>query len=140
MAIKQKNDEQKSRLLEVLSTDYKWENLLLGLLATIAAALAFVIILNKGPLYIDPSFPVLGERKNALIFAWVLFGIAVFGLALVVYPFFLPAIPELKQITWPTRKMFWDHAARTFIFLIIVTGFIFVFDIAAERLLKLLGM
>ena len=36
MAYKVKNKEEKFKLLEVLTKEYKWENLLLGVLATIA--------------------------------------------------------------------------------------------------------
>ena len=95
-----KNEEQKSKLLEVLTTEYKWENLLLGILATISAALALMIISGNTLLQIREDFPILGEGNNGLIFAWVLFIISLFGLALVIYPFFLPAIPELRKISW----------------------------------------
>ncbi len=84
MAIKQKNEEQKSKLLEVLTTEYKWENLLLGILATISAALALMIISGNTLLQIRDDFPILGEGNNGLIFAWVLFIISLFGLILVV--------------------------------------------------------
>ena len=135
MAIKQKPVEQKSKLLEVLTTEYKWENLLLGILATISAALALMIISGNVLLQIDPNFPILGQGNNGLIFAWVLFAISIFGLILVIYPFILPAIPELKKITWPTFPKFLDHATRTLIFLFIVTGFILIYNFLILRLL-----
>lgn len=128
MAIKQKQVEQKSKLLEVLTTEYKWENLLLGILATFSGALALMIISGNRLLQIDSDFPILGQGNNGIIFAWVLFGISLFGLALVIYPFFLPAIPELKKITWPTLPKFLDHSVRTLIFLFILTGFILLFN------------
>lgn len=129
MAIKQKQTEEQSKLIQVLTTEYKWENLLLGVLATISAALALTIISGKGPFRIGDDFPILSQGNNGLIFAWVLFAISVFGLALVIYPFFLPAIPELKKISWPTLPKFIDHAVRTLIFLFIITGIVFVFNI-----------
>ena len=135
MAIKQKQVEQKSKLLEVLTTEYKWENLLLGILATISAALALMIISGNVLLQIDPNFPILGQGNNGLIFAWVLFAISIFGLILVIYPFILPAIPELKKITWPTFPKFLDHAVRVLIFIFIVTGFILIYNFLILRLL-----
>ena len=135
MAIKQKPVEQKSKLLEVLTTEYKWENLLLGVLATISAALALMIISGNVLLQIDPNFPILGQGNNGLIFAWVLFAISIFGIILVVYPFILPAIPELKKITWPTFPKFLDHAVRVLIFIFIVTGFILIYNFLILRLL-----
>lgn len=135
MAIKQKQVEQKSKLLEVLTTEYKWENLLLGILATLSGALALMIISGNSLLEINQNFPVLGQGNNGIIFAWVLFAISLFGLALVIYPFFLPAIPELKKITWPTFPKFLDHAVRTLIFLFLLTGFILLFNLLITTLL-----
>ena len=135
MAIKQKEVEQKSKLLEVLTTEYKWENLLLGILATLSGALALMIISGNSLLTINSDFPILGQGNNGIIFAWVLFAISLFGLALVIYPFFIPAIPELKKISWPTFPKFVDHAVRTIIFLIILAGIILVFNILITNLL-----
>ncbi|MBE0701030.1 MAG: preprotein translocase subunit SecE [Acholeplasmataceae bacterium] len=135
MAIKQKNVEQKSKLLEVLTTEYKWENLLLGILATLSGALALMIISGNTLLEINPNFPILGQEPNGLIFAWVLFAISLFGLILVIYPFFLPALPELKKITWPTRSKFIDHSIRVLIFLFILTSIVLVYNILIIRLL-----
>lgn len=135
MAIKQKQVEQKSKLLEVLTTEYKWENLLLGILATLSGALAMMIISGSTLLQINENFPILGQGNNGIIFAWVLFAISVFGLILVVYPFFLPAIPELKKITWPSWPKFLDHSVRVLIFLIILTGMLLLYDILIVRLL-----
>ncbi len=135
MAIRQKPDEQKSKLLEVLTTEYKWENLLLGVLATLSGALSLMIISGSTLLQINENFPILGQGNNGIIFAWVLFAISVFGLILVIYPFFLPAIPELKKITWPTWPKFLDHAVRVLIFLFILTGMLLLYDILIIRLL-----
>jgi preprotein translocase subunit SecE len=136
MAIKQKQVEQKSKLLEVLTTEYKWENLLLGILATLSGALALMIISGNQLLEINENFPILGQGNNGVIFAWVLFAISLFGLALVIYPFFLPALPELKKITWPTFPKFLDHAVRTLIFLLILTSFILLFNMVATALIN----
>jgi preprotein translocase subunit SecE len=64
-----------------------------------------------------------------------LFAISIFGLILVIYPFFLPAIPELKKITWPTFPKFVDHSVRVLIFLFILTGFILLYNLLIIRLL-----
>lgn len=135
MAIKQKPTEQKSKLVEILTTEYKWENLLLGILATVSGALALMIISGNQLLQISPSFPILGQEPNGLIFAWVLFIISLFGLILVIYPFFLPAIPELKKITWATKSKFIDNSVRTLIFLFVLTGVILLYNILILRLL-----
>jgi len=135
MAIKQKTVETKSKLIEVLTTEYKWENLLLGILATLSGALALMIISGNSLLQINENFPILGQGNNGVIFAWVLFAISIFGLILVIYPFFLPAIPELKKITWPSFPKFVDHSVRVLIFLFILTGVILLYNLLIIRLL-----
>ena len=135
MAIKQKTEEQKSKLIEVLTKEYRWENLLLGMLAVVSGALAVSIIVGVSWLIPpDASFPLIGG-DNFYIFAWILLVISVFGLLLVIYPFFLPAIPEIRKITWPTKKKFVDNSVRVVIFLVILTGFLLLFDFLVIRLL-----
>lgn len=135
MAIKVKNVEEKSKLVEVLSKEYKWENLLLGILATLSAGLALMIISGNSLLQINPNFPILGQEPNGTIFSYVLLVISVFGMILVIYPFFIPAIPEVKKIIWPTRSKFLDHSARTLIFLFILTGVVLLYNFLILRLL-----
>jgi preprotein translocase subunit SecE len=135
MAVKQKNIEEKSKLLEVLSKEYKWENLLLGVLATLSAGLALMIISGNSLLQINPNFPILGQEPNGTIFSYVLLVISLFGMILVVYPFFIPAIPEIKKIIWPTRSKFIDHSVRTLIFLFILTGVVLLFNFLILNLL-----
>jgi preprotein translocase subunit SecE len=136
MAIKQKQEEQKSKLLEVINTEYRWENLLLGILAIIAIGISLMIISGNALLEINPDFPILGEGSNGIIFAWVLFGIAAFGLILVLYPFFIPAIPEIKKISWPSWPKFLDNSVRVLVFLIVITGFLLLYNFIILKLLS----
>lgn len=131
MAIKQKNKQEKSKLMEVLTNEYRWENLILGFLALFAIALAIMII--KGSLNISESFPIIGKGKNGIVFAWFLLIIAIFGLFLVLFPFFYSAFPELKRISWPRHKKYWDAAIRTFIFTILLTLILLLFDLLIVR-------
>ncbi len=134
MAIKQKT-EPKGKLIEVLTKEYRWENLLLGVLAIVSAALSVMILTHNNLLTPpDDSFPVIGG-DNFFIFAWVLLAISVFGIVLVVYPFFIPAIPELKKISWAGWHKFLDNSVRVIIFLIILTGFLLLFNFLIIRLL-----
>lgn len=140
MAIKQKETEKQSKLVEILTTEYRWENLLLLVLAVLSTALSLIIIINKGPIAIDSSFPILGNRTNQLIFAWILFGISMLGIALVAAPFIAPAIPELKRVTWAKRSEFIDHSVRVILFILFFVFVILAFDIIVLALLRLLGV
>lgn len=140
MAIKQKETEKQSKLVEILTTEYKWENLLLLILAVLSTALSLIIIINKGPIAIDESFPILGQRTNQLVFAWVLFAISMLGIGLVTWPFIEPALPELKRITWAKKNEFLDHSVRVIIFILFFVFVILAFDIIVLGLLRLLGV
>lgn len=140
MAIKQKETEKQSKLVEILTTEYRWENLLLLVLAVLSTALSLIIIINKGPIAIDSSFPILGNRTNQLIFAWILFGISMLGIALVAAPFIAPAIPELKRVTWAKKSEFLDHSVRVVLFILFFIFVILAFDIIVLALLRLLGV
>lgn len=138
MAIRKRDQQEKSKLMEVLTTEYKWENLLLGFLAVASAALAAMII-NK-TLRIDASFPVLGTGNNGVIFAWFLLAISVIGLLLVVFPFLQAAFPEMKKIAWPTKKKFFENSAKTLVYLVILTLVLFLFDfLIIQTLGRILG-
>lgn len=138
MAVKKRDIEEKSKLMEVLTTEYKWENLLLGFLAIASAALAAMII--NETLKIDASFPILGTGNNGVIFAWFLLVISLIGLLLVLFPFFAAAFPELRKIAWPTRRKFIENSAKTLVYLVILTLILFLFDfLIVQTLGRILG-
>ena len=126
MAIKERDKQEKSKLMEVLTTEYKWENLLLGFLAIASAALAAMII-NK-TLTIDASFPILGSGNNGIIFAWFLLAISLIGLLLVSLPFLQAAFPELKKISWPSKKKYLENTAKTLVYVAVLTLTLVLFD------------
>lgn len=138
MAIKKRDVQEKSKLAQILTTEYRWENLLLGILAVASAALAIMII-NKS-LKIDENFPVLGSGKFGIIFAWILLVISIIGIFLVIYPYLSAAAPEMKRITWPTKKKFAENSAKTLIYLIVLTLILFLFDYLIIQIIqKIIG-
>lgn len=138
MAVKNRDVQEKSKLMEVLTTEYKWENLLLGFLAIASAALAAMII--NQTLKIDASFPILGTGNNGVIFAWFLLVISIIGLVLVLFPFLAAAFPELRKIAWPTRKKYIENGAKTLVYLVILTLVLFLFDfLIVQTLGRIIG-
>ena len=138
MAIRERDKQEKSKLMEVLTTEYKWENLLLGFLAIASAALAAMII-NK-TLRIDSSFPILGAGNNGIIFAWFLLAISLIGLFLVIFPFLQAAFPEIRKVAWPSPKKFLENSVKTIIYLVVLTLIIFLFNfVIVETLGRIIG-
>lgn len=123
MAIKEKT-EKKSKLFDVLKTEYKWENVLLAVLASLA--LAFSLMIINGTLAVKEDFPIIG--RFPMIFAWILFSISVIGIVLVVAPFFAQALPELKRISWANWKTTIDAIIKVFTFIILVALMFLGFD------------
>jgi|GEM_PF-454332 len=126
MAIKQKKDYQKTGLAHVLKTQYRAENWILAVLSIIGLAVSLLII--NGVLQFQESFPVLGDRVLGQIFSWGLLAISIVGLTILMLPFIIPSIPELKKIAWPTKKKFLVALLIVFSFIIIFTLILFLFQ------------
>ena len=89
--------------------------------------------------HIPEDFPILGGSPNDMIFAWSVLVIAILGLALVIYPFFLPAFPELRKVSWPTFVLYLDNAIRVIIYVAIITGFVAAVDVITINIIRILS-
>jgi preprotein translocase subunit SecE len=140
MAIKEKNKEVKqSKLIEILSKEYKWETYALGFLSIVAIALGLLIFSDV--LTVNSDTPIIGGFPT--LFAWIIIGVGVIGLVLFAIPVFRPAFPELKKLSWPTWRVFVANTTRVFIFLIFMSLMFLLYEsfISAglSKLLQLLG-
>ena len=112
------------RIGEYLKEEHQWENwLFLGI--SIVTLLLGCLMLN-GALQVRSDFPVIGEYPT--VFAWILVVLASLGLLYALYPFLKPAFPELKKITWLTWPKFLGNLARTFIFMLVFVGLLYLYD------------
>ncbi len=134
MALKEKNVEKKSRLLQVLKTEYRWENLFLGIVAIFGSAVSLMIITKT--ITISSSIPVLGSGSNGTIFASVLLALCILCIFLVAFPYFFAAFPEIKKISWSHGSKYFDYAVRTFIFIIIFALTLFLYDFVTTQIIK----
>ncbi len=130
--IEAKEEEQHSRILEYLKNEHKWENYVLLILSIMALMLGCLII--NGTLEVSDSFPIIGNFPK--VFAWILIGLSALAILLSVWPFFKPAFPELKKVTWPKARTFGADVARVFIFLIILVAVLLLFDAFVAKLIK----
>ena len=131
MAIKDTMDQPKrNKLLEVLSQDYKAENILLALIAIIA--MAFSIMILSGELNIRDNYPLLGAYPK--VFAIILLVISILGLLVVLWPFYEPSIGEVRRITWAKPKELYQDLFRVFVFMIFFVFILLFFDIICRAL------
>ena len=122
------------RIGEYLKEEHKWENwLFLGV--SIIVLLLGLLILN-GSLVVKENFPLIGGAPN--VFAWILVGVSALGILYALYPFFKPAFPEFKKITWLTFPKFMGNTVRVFLFLIIFTGLFILYDTFIASLFMLI--
>ena len=126
MAIKDTLDQPKrNKLLEVLSQDYRAENILLALIAIIA--MAFSIMILAGTLNIKDNYPILGAYPK--VFAIILLVISTLGLLVVLWPFYEPSIGEFKKVTWARPKELYEDLFRVIVFMIFFVFILFFFDV-----------
>jgi preprotein translocase subunit SecE len=128
----EKEKREKSKLMQVLTKEYRWENLVLALLVLVGIVISILILTNV--LTIDQSFPVLGQGNVGKVFAWILLSISILGLLLVLYPFIVPALPELKKVSWPHAGKFFRTFAKVMIFTIFLTLILFLFDLVGTEI------
>lgn len=122
-----------NRLLQYIKEEHKWENYLFFFIALVVLVLGCLML--TGVLTVKDDFPVIGSFPT--VFAWVLVGFASIGILYAIYPFFKPAFPEFKKITWLTPKKFLADSIRVFVFLIIFTALFLLYDSFITELLAL---
>jgi preprotein translocase subunit SecE len=134
MAVKEKVDvlDRKSRLLEVLAKDYKWETYLYMFVSLVLIILGLLIL--KNVITFKDSIPIVGTYPTP--FAVVLVVIGTLSLIYSVYPFIKLAFPELKKTEWPRTNKFLGDVVRTFVFLILFTLVYLMFDVIISELLS----
>lgn len=132
MAIKEKQEESRSRLWEYVSTEHKWENFLFVFLSV--AVLILGVFLLNGTLEIKSTVPVIGSFPTT--FAVIVTVVASLSLVYALYPFAKVAFPELKKITWPTMPLFISNTIKVFVFLIIFTLLYLMYDVLVSELIK----
>ena len=131
MAIKDTLDKPKrNKLLEVLSQDYKIENILLALIAIVAMAFSVMILSDK--LNIKDNYPLIGAYPK--VFAVILLCVAILGLLVVLWPFFEPSIGEVRKITWARPKELYEDLFRVIVFMIFFIFVLLFFDIICRAL------
>jgi len=117
--VEKKEYEKKSKLVEVFTKDYKYEGLILLILALVAITLGCLI--TSGVMTIPADVFLIGEYPK--VFAWILIVLGAFSLVLSIWPYYKPSIYEVKRITWPTKKTLLVNIRDTFIFTIALALF-----------------
>ena len=136
--IEKKNEKKERmgiyRIGEYLKEEHQWENWLFLGVSIVVLALGLLIL--NGSLVVKEDFPLIGSFPK--VFAWILVGISSVGILYALYPFFKPAFPEFKKITWLSWPKFLANSLRTFIFIAIFTGLFILYDTLMASLFMLI--
>lgn len=119
-----KPNKKKNRLAEVFMKDYRFEGLILLILAVIAIVLGVLILV--GTLTINNTIPVLGDYPK--VFAWILVGLGAISFGLAVWPFYKPSVDEVKRVTWPTGRQFLYDSVVVLLFIAVLALFYTAID------------
>ena len=120
-----------NRIAEYLKTEHKWENYLFVVVSIITLLLGGLML--SGSLVVKDNFPLLGDYPD--VFAWALVIIGAAGTIYALYPFYKPAFPEFKKISWLSMPKFLGNIIRVFLFLIIFTLLFLLYDVFISQLL-----
>ena len=117
MAVKEKTQDKPSRIWQYLKETHKWENYVFLFFSVVVLVLGLLIL--TGTLSVKEDAWLIGSYPK--VFAWILVGLAGVFTLYGLYPFFKPAIPELKKVSWLTLGKFVANAIRVLLFLVILT-------------------
>lgn len=123
-------EKKKNGALTVFTKEYRFEGLILLVLAVVAIVLgALVVAGTNGSEYgltVNEGVFLIGDYPKP--FAWVLIVLGVASLILAVYPYYKPSYAELKKVTWPTKSTMLKNTATVFIFILVMSLFFLLAD------------
>lgn len=133
-------EKGKKSFLALVAREYKYEGLILLVLALVGIVLGVEIIMgvtSEGSegLVVNENFFFIGEYPKA--FAWILITLGAVSFILAVWPYFKPSIGEIKRVSWPTKKTMLENTAITFAFILILALLFVGYDALLNQVVKL---
>ena len=125
--------QKKNRVGDVIRHEYKYENLILVILALFALELG--VLLLGGYLTISEGAFLIGEYWK--VFAWILVGLGVISLVLAVSSFYRPSFAEIKHITGLKKKEFFSNILIVIVFSVVLALLFVGFDSLIELVIDL---
>ncbi|HOR95564.1 MAG TPA: preprotein translocase subunit SecE [Bacilli bacterium] len=132
MAVTSKPEKKQNRVIQFLSKEYKYENLILAILAIFAIVLGALIVAEI--LQVSPDFFLIGGFPK--VFAWILISLGVVSLLLVLWPFYRPSLAELRHVTGSKRSEFISNVVVVLIFVLFLVGVFILYDLGIGAFIK----
>ena len=133
-------EKEKKSFLSLVAKEYKYEGLILLVLALIGIVLGVMILIGissegeKG-LVVNENFYFIGEYPN--VFAWILIILGGASFLLAVWPYIKPSIGEVKRVSWPNKKTMLENTAIVFAFILVIALLFVGYDALLNQVVKL---
>ena len=135
-----KDENKKSRLAEAFSKEYKYEGLILIILAIIAIVLGVLIVTDvkaeSGVFNIKGSVFLIGDYP--ILFATILIVLGSLAALVSIWPYYKPSIYELKRVTWPTKSTMLTNCFYVLVYSVSIILFFFLCDLLLSWVVSLL--
>ncbi|MDA3931819.1 MAG: preprotein translocase subunit SecE [Tenericutes bacterium] len=146
MKPKKNNDE--SRVMSILKTEYKFENWLLAILAPVLILYGVYIMTGQfGNVDLEAilgrsGIGVIDFFFNTTLKRMLTGGFLILvGTLVIVYlaiPFVKPSLIEMKKVNWPSGKKLAESSGRVFTFLLFLMLVFVVYDLVLNPLFTLI--
>jgi preprotein translocase SecE subunit len=138
---KQTEERTGSRVLEILTTEYPLDRVLLVIMGMLVTVVGYYLVSGDPFLQITNTDSwytswIFGTDTGILIFSIFILVVGVVALVIGLWPYFQPSFKEMKRVSWPNGATIKNHSARVYgfiLFLILVfvlfeTGLTPLFD------------
>lgn len=119
-------ETKKNKVLEILSKEYPFERLLLGILGIVVLVLGVYLVEGTVLSIRYTDFWLFNTPLKITIFSIFVIIVGAVSFLLSVWAFFQPSLSEMKKVSWPDSPTILNHSARVFGFIIVLSLF-FVF-------------
>lgn len=125
-------EKKKSRIVQFLETEYKYENFILVTLSLFA--IIFGVLILQDTFSIPSDAFLVGTYSN--VFAWVLISLGAISLLLWAIPFYRPSLSEIKHVKGLKKREFLGNIVKVIVFTIILALLFFLFDLVIELIIS----
>jgi len=126
--------KKQNKVMEILTKEYKSENILLAVLGLIVIIVGVYVLEDDIVNFNDSFFKFIDTGWKIAIFAWFVIAIGASAFVYAVWPLFVPSISEMKKVSWPNRETMVNHTIRVFGFILFLALFFLVLELGFSPL------
>ena len=138
-----KQEQKGNRVLEILTTEYPIDRVLVVIMGLLVTVVGFYLVTNDPFLQITNTDAwytkwIFGTDTGILIFSIFILLMGVGSLVIGLYPYFKPSVKEMKRVTWPNGTTIKNHSVRVFGFILFLMAVFVAYEAALKPLFAFL--